>query len=509
MFCFISTPSQKISLAHSFKQWLHISPFLSSSYVYVQFATPFTVIMSDSGVPSTLIDGPLTRFSMNKNGSRTNPQEQDAVYDIMRSTGNDWATDIPDVCLGRWHGIECMPDKDNVYHVVSLSFGALSDDTAFPTCDQARSYISHSITKLPHLRTLFFYRCFSYNPQPIPRFLGQFGSTLQTLVLRENGHIGSIPTELGNLTRLRVLDLHKNNLDGSVPVSLGRITGLRSLDLSGNKLTGSIPGFSFPFLSVFDMSQNLLMGSIPPSLGSCQSLVKIDLSHNRLSGSILDSFSGLKELILMDLSYNRLSGPFPTSLGSLPSLQALILKGNQMGPTVIPSDRFDGMKDLMILVLSNMNLHGPIPESIGRLGSLRAVYLDGNHFNGSIPSNFRDLKNVSEMRLNDNHLTGPIPFGREMVWKMGRKLRLNNNSGLCYNANDGFEDSLDTSSDRGIGLCDAPKPGLPKTVQHLSSINGGMERTINVSNGVVHFHKTSVSVRLSQLTTFLLFVLLS
>ncbi|OMO54347.1 Leucine rich repeat 4 [Corchorus capsularis] len=338
-----------------------------------QLARPFTVIMSDSGVPSTLIDAPQTGFSMNKNGARTNPHEQEAVYDIMRATGNDWATEIPDVCRGRWHGIECMPDKDNVYHVVSLSFGALSDDTAFPTCDQTKSYISESITKLPHIRTLFFYRCFSYNPQPIPKFLGQLGSTLQTLVLRENGHVGPIPSELDNLTRLRVLDLHKNNLNGSIPVSLGRITGLRSLDLSGNKLTASIPGFSFPVLNVLDLSQNLLMGPIPFSLGSYPSLVKLDFSHNRLTGPIPDLVGGLKDLMLMDLSYNRLSGPFPLSLGSLTSLQALILKGNQMGSTSIPSDYFDGMKDLMILVLSNMNLHGPIPESLGRLPNLRAL----------------------------------------------------------------------------------------------------------------------------------------
>ncbi|PPR88195.1 hypothetical protein GOBAR_AA32496 [Gossypium barbadense] len=69
-----------------------------------------------------------------------------------------------------------------------------------------------------------------------------------------------------------------------------------------------------------------------------------------------------------------------------------------------------------------------------------------------------------------------------MVWKMGRKLRLNNNSGLCYNANNGFEDAFD----RGIGLCDAHKPGSARTVQHLSNnTDGDMTTTINVSAGAV------------------------
>ncbi|KDP37072.1 hypothetical protein JCGZ_06128 [Jatropha curcas] len=303
-------------------------------------AKPFVVIVSDSSNQSALIDGLRNGFGTNMSGAQTEAHEQDAVYEIMKATGNDWATDIPDVCRGRWHGIECMLDKDNVYHVVSLSFGALSDDTAFPACDPTKSYISKAITKLPHIRTLFFYRCVSYNPQPIPSFLGQLGPTLQTLVLRENGHVGPIPSELGNLTRLKVLDLHKNNLNGSIPVSLGRLTSLRSLDLSGNKLTGSIPSLTFPVLNVLDLNRNFLMGSIPSSLGSCHSLIKMDFSHNRLTGSIPDSFSGLKELILMDLSHNRLSKSLPLSIRSLSSLQALVLEGNPMS-TTLASDQFD------------------------------------------------------------------------------------------------------------------------------------------------------------------------
>ncbi|KAK7270660.1 hypothetical protein RJT34_25976 [Clitoria ternatea] len=432
---------------------------------FPQLVTPFTVIMSDSAVPSTLVDGPQTGFTIKQDGARTDPREQEAVYHIMRATGNDWATDIPDVCRGRWHGIECMPDKDNVFHVVSLSFGALSDDTAFPTCDPTRSSISPSITNLPHLKTLFFYRCFTYNPQPIPSFLGLLGPSLQTLVLRENSHVGPIPLQLGNLTRLRVLDLHKNNLNGSIPVSLGRVTGLKSLDLSGNKLTGSIPGLTFPGLNILDLSQNLLMGPIPSTIWDSHSLIKLDFSRNRLVGPLPEKLVGLKDLMLLDLSYNRVQGPFPVSFRSLGSLQALILKGNPMGSTTIPSDGFDGMKALMILVLSNMNLHGPIPESLGRLRNLRVLHLDGNHFNGSIPKGFRDLRNLSELRLNDNGLSGWVPFDREMVWRMKRKLRLNNNSGLCYDASSGFGDSMDPTFDLGISLCDTSStPGSVRTV---------------------------------------------
>lgn len=469
-------------------------------------ALPFTVIMPDSDVPSTLVNDPQTGFSMKQDGARTDAREQEAVYDIMRATGNNWVTAIPDVCRGRWHGIECMPDKDNIYHVVSLSFGVLSDDTAFPTCDPIRSHLSPSVTKLPHLKTLFFYRCFNYNPQPIPAFLGRMGPSLQTLVLRENGHVGPIPNELGNLTRLKVLDLHKNNLNGSIPLSLNQITGLKSLDLSNNKLTGSIPSLTFSTLNILDLGQNLLSDPIPSSLGACLSLIKLDLSRNHLTGPIPEKLNNLKDLMLVDMSYNHLTGPFPKSLKSLGSLQALILKGNPMGSTTLPNDGFDDMTSLMILVLSNMNLHGPIPESLGKLQNLRVLHLDGNSLNGSIPKSFKELKNLSELKLNNNKLSGSVPFSREMVWRMKRKLGLHNNSGLCYDENSGFGDSVDSTYNYGIGLCEGSSrsPGTVRTVQHLSVTEKSVFATKDVSSDAV---SAAITRSLGILTAFLLLVL--
>ncbi|MQM12326.1 hypothetical protein Taro_045245 [Colocasia esculenta] len=413
-------------------------------------ASEFTVVTTSDS--PALVDAPQTGFSAR---ARTDPAEQAAVYEIMAATGNGWASSIPDVCRGRWHGIECMPDRDEVYHIVSLSFGALSDDTAFPACDRRRSTLSPALACLPHVRGLFFYQCFSGNPQPVPAFLGRLGATLRSLVLRQNGHVGAIPPELRNLTSLRVLDLHGNSLSSSIPPSLAALPRLHLLDLSRNQLTGEIPRFSLPSVSVLDLNDNLLHGQIPASLGSCASLIKLDLSKNRLSGTIPSSLGELRELILLDLGHNRLSGPLPASLGRLASLKALILGANHMGPAAFPDGAFEGMRALTTLVLSGTGLRGPIPESIGRITTLRVLYLDDNHLNGSVPASFRDLGSLSELRLDGNQLSGPLPFSRQVLWRMGRKLKVSNNPGICYNASAGERGNREASYLPGAGPCGA------------------------------------------------------
>ena len=61
------------------------------------------------------------------------------------------------------------------------------------------------------------------------------------LNLSYNNFTGSLPSELGNLTRLRYLYVDRNHLSGEITSSLGNMTDLKRLYLYNNEFTGPIP----------------------------------------------------------------------------------------------------------------------------------------------------------------------------------------------------------------------------------------------------------------------------
>ncbi|CAG7903512.1 unnamed protein product [Brassica rapa] len=88
---------------------------------------------------------------------------------------------------------------------------------------------------------------------------------LYGLDLSENELTGEIPSELGDLLRLRALNLSHNYLSGVVPATFSGIRNLESLDLSFNRLHGRIPPqlTELSSLAVFNVSYNNLSGAIP------------------------------------------------------------------------------------------------------------------------------------------------------------------------------------------------------------------------------------------------------
>ncbi|CAN6840115.1 unnamed protein product [Brassica oleracea] len=95
------------------------------------------------------------------------------------------------------------------------------------------------------------------------------------------------------------MDLSNNQLRGIIPTELGNLSKLRALNLSHNLLSGSIPS-SFSNLKdieSLDHSYNVLHGSIPYQLANLTSLAVFNVSYNNLSGIILqgNQFSTFKE----------------------------------------------------------------------------------------------------------------------------------------------------------------------------------------------------------------------
>ncbi|XP_047257372.1 receptor-like protein 9DC3 [Capsicum annuum] len=90
-------------------------------------------------------------------------------------------------------------------------------------------------------------------------------SLYTTMDLSSNKFEGHIPSMMGDLIALRVLNLSHNGLQGPIPPSLGKLSVVESLDLSSNKLSGEIPKqlASLTSLAVLNLSHNHLEGCIP------------------------------------------------------------------------------------------------------------------------------------------------------------------------------------------------------------------------------------------------------
>jgi Leucine-rich repeat (LRR) protein len=108
--------------------------------------------------------------------------------------------------------------------------------------------------------------------------------------------------------RVSKLDLYGNNLAGPLPSEIQQLSALRMLRLANNKLTGPIPA----------------------ELGQLGALTELYLAGNQLSGPVPKELGQLGALTSLSLSENQLSGPIPVELQQLGKLKRLYLDSNQL-----------------------------------------------------------------------------------------------------------------------------------------------------------------------------------
>ena len=226
-----------------------------------------------------------------------------------------------------------------------------------------------------------------------------------SLELPENGLVGHLPPELGDLAELEVLELDDNVLTGAIPPELGSLPNLRWLNVAKNKLEGRIPAElgDLAELEGLELGRNqLLTGAIPPELGRLSKLERLWIGGTGLTGAI------------------------PPELGKLSNLRQLYLKGAY--------------------------LTGALPPELGQLTRLVRLYLSANRLEGPIPPALGNLSNLEDLQLEQNQLTGALPMSVLRITGL-EFLQIQENAGLCVPGTTDFVEWAGVIDDREGPFC--------------------------------------------------------
>ncbi|KAJ1288606.1 hypothetical protein BS78_02G100700 [Paspalum vaginatum] len=288
----------------------------------------------------------------------------------------------------------------------------------------------------------------------LPSSLANLSTNLQWLRTPINDISGVIPSDIGKLASLEMLDFTGNLLSGVIPESIGKLTRLNEAYLDSNNFSGAIPSSigNLTGLSMLSAFSNRLEGPIPPGIGNLSKLSALSLSSNKLTGVIPIEIMELSSIsIYLHLSYNLLEGLLPLQVGKLVNLKELSVSGNKLSgeiPNAIGNCRvmeillmddnsfqgsipatFKNMAGLTLLNLTNNKLNASIPVSLGSLTDLQELYLAHNNLSGSIPELLGNSTSLLHLDLSFNNLQGAVP--ETGVFRNLSGLSIVGNNALC------------------------------------------------------------------------------
>jgi Leucine-rich repeat (LRR) protein len=261
--------------------------------------------------------------------------------------------------------------------------------------------------------------------------------------LPNNNLEGNIPTEIGNLDSLSILDVSGNSING-IPPSIGNLKTLDTLALFGcpvNTLPPEIGSltdlkyFNICYTQITELPDELgglsrleyfmgwngMLQGLPESIGNMTSLKEINLAVNDIS-NLPSSIGNCTNLIRLQLNANEIP-TVPVEIGNLVNLEYLILGGNNL--SALPNEIFNltslkylnfaanGLDTIPSLIGNLANLENfqffsnnftYIPEEIGNCINLDYINGYGNNI-ASLPLTLLNLPNIETLFLAYNSLT--------------------------------------------------------------------------------------------------------
>ncbi|KAF3636163.1 putative LRR receptor-like serine/threonine-protein kinase-like [Capsicum annuum] len=353
--------------------------------------------------------------------------------------------------------------------------------------NQISGPIPTNICQLTELKVLSI--SFNNKIGKIPRNIGCL-SKLEEFYVGDNPIKGIIPTSMGNISTHQKLYCGNNCIVGQIPPELGELSNLRQLSFVQNyNLTGHIPEaiFNISSLEIIDFSSNNLSGRIPTTTG-----LHLPNLEGLFLGQIPLFITNASKLETLGLENNFLKGTIPTNLGNFRELHALILNSNQLTnePREHELQFFNSLADsrmLRYLQVGSNPLNGVLPYSIGNLSStIEVVYLADAHISGFMPASTGNISGLITLVFQNNNLMGNIPSEIGILKRLQGVIpsRLGELLHLQYLdlSSNSFSSQIPLSFSNLISLeyldlsLNASSGTIPKSLEKLSYLN-----SINVS----------------------------
>ena len=284
----------------------------------------------------------------------------------------------------RWRGVGCIDPCDIYRDGPTCAFGRI---TALTLRD---NNLTGSITNWTGVGALHNLSWIDMSINEIsgslPAEIGNI-QNIEVINMAWNRLDGGLPTTMGALNAngyasLNELSFEYNQMGGTLPSELGLLTKVRMFNFGHNSISGTIPAelTNLTEAQVLYVSGNSLSGSLPEELGKMADLRFLNASDNSLSGTLPPSVGALRALHDLSLYVNEISGSVPQELGDAYLLRHLRMSDNKLDGNLTRWTSMGDLRQLITLDLYNNQMVGDVPAALQNLTSLQYLYLDNQHY---------------------------------------------------------------------------------------------------------------------------------